>query len=62
MNPFDVASVRMTNQPTSSDGKTGLLYRNVGDCLKKTIIAEGPSALYKGAFAHYLRIGCLKLT
>jgi solute carrier family 25 protein 34/35 len=51
MNPFDVAMTRMYNQ---KDGKT---YKNVFDCLVKTIKIEGPAAFYKGYWAHYLRIG-----
>ncbi|KAI8915938.1 mitochondrial carrier domain-containing protein [Gorgonomyces haynaldii] len=57
MNPFDVASTRMYNQMTATDGKHGSLYKNGFDCLVKTVKAEGPSALYKGFTAHYLRIG-----
>ncbi|KAI8930109.1 mitochondrial carrier domain-containing protein [Entophlyctis helioformis] len=57
MNPFDVASTRMYNQHVSADGKTGSLYKNGLDCIVKTVRAEGPVALYKGFFAHYLRIG-----
>ncbi|KAG9063466.1 Mitochondrial oxaloacetate carrier protein [Linnemannia hyalina] len=50
MNPFDIISTRMFNQG-------GSLYKSPADCLVKTIKAEGPSALYKGFTAHYLRIG-----
>ncbi|OAJ37047.1 hypothetical protein BDEG_21119 [Batrachochytrium dendrobatidis JEL423] len=57
MNPFDVASTRMYNQHSTADGKTGSLYKSGFDCLVKTVRAEGVSALYKGFFAHYLRIG-----
>lgn len=57
MNPFDVVSTRMYNQPTASDGKVGQLYKNGLDCIVKTVRAEGFGALYKGFSAHYLRIG-----
>ena len=36
------------------DAKT---YKNVFDCLIKTVKIEGPAAIYKGYWAHYLRIG-----
>lgn len=57
MNPFDVASTRMYNQASASDLKSGALYKNGLDCLKKVVRTEGLSALYKGFVAHYLRIG-----
>ncbi|KAI9331616.1 mitochondrial carrier domain-containing protein [Obelidium mucronatum] len=56
MNPFDVVSTRMYNQHRGANGK-GALYNSAFDCIAKTIKAEGPSALYKGFSAHYLRIG-----
>ncbi|KAJ3345477.1 Mitochondrial oxaloacetate carrier protein, partial [Kappamyces sp. JEL0680] len=51
MNPFDVAMTRMYNQ------KDGKAYKNVFDCIAKTIRYEGPTALYKGYLAHFLRYG-----
>ncbi|KAI9337695.1 mitochondrial carrier domain-containing protein, partial [Zopfochytrium polystomum] len=57
MNPFDVASTRMYNQHVAADGKHGSLYKSGLDCIVKTVRAEGVGALYKGFFAHYLRIG-----
>ncbi|KAJ3120309.1 Mitochondrial oxaloacetate carrier protein [Physocladia obscura] len=56
MNPFDVLSTRMYNQNRTADGK-GALYNSVFDCMRKTLGTEGPGALFKGYFAHYLRIG-----
>ncbi|KAJ3347452.1 Mitochondrial oxaloacetate carrier protein [Entophlyctis luteolus] len=56
MNPFDVISTRMYNQHRGADGK-GTLYSSLFDCIAKTLRTEGPGALYKGFFAHYLRIG-----
>lgn len=35
----------------------GTLYRNAGECAAKTVAAEGPLALYKGASAHFMRAG-----
>jgi solute carrier family 25, member 34/35 len=51
MNPFDVAMTRMYNQKDAS------VYKNVVECLYKTVKIEGPAAIYKGYWAHYLRIG-----
>ncbi len=36
---------RVYNQPLDAQGR-GLLYRNVGDCARKLLAAEGPRALY----------------
>ena len=55
MNPFDVMSTRMYNQPVK-DGK-GLMYSNVLDCARKIMIQEGPLGFYKGVLPHYLRLG-----
>ena len=55
MNPFDVMSTRLYNQPVK-DGK-GLLYSNVFDCAKKIVTQEGPLGFYKGFLPHYLRLG-----
>ncbi|KAK9471315.1 mitochondrial carrier domain-containing protein [Dipodascopsis tothii] len=50
MNPWDVIMTRMYNQ-------RGNLYSGMGDCLVKTVRIEGVLALYKGFFAHLMRIG-----
>ncbi|KAK9458790.1 mitochondrial carrier domain-containing protein [Lipomyces oligophaga] len=50
MNPWDVIMTRMYNQ-------RGNLYNGLVDCLVKTVKIEGPMALYKGFFAHLMRIG-----
>ena len=55
MNPFDVMSTRMYNQPVK-DGK-GVMYSNVLDCAKKIMTSEGPLGFYKGFLPHYLRLG-----
>jgi solute carrier family 25, member 34/35 len=46
MNPFDVVSTRIYNQPIV-DGR-GTLYQGVRDCFRKTLRAEGVHGLYKG--------------
>uniref|UniRef100_UPI0035900E78 solute carrier family 25 member 35-like isoform X2 n=1 Tax=Myxine glutinosa TaxID=7769 RepID=UPI0035900E78 len=56
MTPFDVISTRLYNQPTTPDGK-GRLYSGVLDCLRRTVLSEGPLALYKGIGPAYLRMG-----
>jgi solute carrier family 25 protein 34/35 len=52
MNPFDVVSTRIYQ---SSGRQT--VYYGVLDCFKKTIRAEGWTALQKGWLALYLRLG-----
>jgi solute carrier family 25 protein 34/35 len=52
MNPFDVIATRIYQ---SSGRQT--VYYGVLDCFKKTIRAEGWTALQKGWLALYLRIG-----
>eukprot|EP00007_Cunea_sp_BSH-02190019_P000543 CAMPEP_0174239194 /NCGR_PEP_ID=MMETSP0417-20130205/13799_1 /TAXON_ID=242541 /ORGANISM="Mayorella sp, Strain BSH-02190019" /LENGTH=386 /DNA_ID=CAMNT_0015318109 /DNA_START=26 /DNA_END=1183 /DNA_ORIENTATION=- len=55
MNPFDVVSTRIYNQPIV-DGR-GTLYEGVADCFRKTVRTEGMRGLYKGVIAHWLRVG-----
>ncbi|KAL0095376.1 mitochondrial carrier domain-containing protein [Phycomyces blakesleeanus] len=57
MNPFDVISTRMYNQGVDPATGKGLLYKNPVDCLLKIVSTEGVGGLYKGFFAHFLRIG-----
>jgi len=52
MNPFDVVSTRIYQ---SSGRQT--VYYGVLDCFRKTIRAEGWTALQKGWLALYLRLG-----
>ena len=52
MNPFDVVSTRIYQ---SSGRHT--VYHGVLDCFRKTISAEGWTALQKGWLALYLRLG-----
>lgn len=55
MNPFDVVSTRLYNEQ-NTEGK-GSTYKGPFDCFFKTIKTEGVLGLYKGAIAHYLRVG-----
>lgn len=55
MNPFDVISTRLYNQPVH--GGKGTLYKGWMDCARKIAVAEGPGAFGKGFWAHWLRIG-----
>ncbi|KAI7872439.1 mitochondrial carrier domain-containing protein [Spinellus fusiger] len=57
MNPFDVVSTRIYNQGVDPATGRGLLYKNPVDCLVKVVTTEGVFGLYKGFFAHFLRIG-----
>ncbi|ORX53526.1 mitochondrial carrier [Hesseltinella vesiculosa] len=57
MNPFDVISTRMYNQGVDPVTGKGVLYSGTFDCLSKSVKAEGFRGLYKGFFAHFLRIG-----
>ncbi|KAI8343590.1 mitochondrial carrier domain-containing protein [Chlamydoabsidia padenii] len=57
MNPFDVLSTRLYNQGVDPVSGKGLLYKNLIDCFVKLIHTEGVQGLYKGFFAHFLRIG-----
>ena len=56
MTPFDVASIRMSNQPLDGDGN-GKVYRSIGDCFAKILRTEGPQGLYKGCVPSYVRLG-----
>eukprot|EP00743_Colponemidia_sp_Colp-15_P008754 GILK01009542.1.p1 GENE.GILK01009542.1~~GILK01009542.1.p1 ORF type:complete len:309 (-),score=35.72 GILK01009542.1:159-1085(-) len=59
MNPIDVVSTRLCNQPTSVDANGRVvpaLYKNSIDCFIKTVQTEGVASLYRGFIAHYLRV------
>eukprot|EP00735_Rhodelphis_limneticus_P014265 TRINITY_DN8269_c0_g1::TRINITY_DN8269_c0_g1_i1::g.10219::m.10219 TRINITY_DN8269_c0_g1::TRINITY_DN8269_c0_g1_i1::g.10219 ORF type:complete len:313 (+),score=64.21,sp/A3KPP4/S2535_DANRE/43.43/8e-81,Mito_carr/PF00153.22/9.9e-18,Mito_carr/PF00153.22/3.2e-18,Mito_carr/PF00153.22/1.7e-17 TRINITY_DN8269_c0_g1_i1:89-1027(+) len=56
MNPFDVVSTRMYNQPLGKDGKPSL-YRGLGHCFYKIASTEGFAGFYKGWWPHFLRLG-----
>ena len=55
MNPFDVVSTRLYNQPVKSG--VGVLYKGLVDCMMQTAKSEGLAGFYKGYWAHYLRLG-----
>ena len=55
MNPPDVISTRLYNQPVVNG--RGQLYNGWLDCARKTLAAEGVRGYYKGFLAHYLRVG-----
>ncbi len=54
--PFDVVSVRLSNQPLDERGR-GKVYRSYRDCVTKIVRSEGVSGLYKGAVPSYIRLG-----
>lgn len=56
MNPFDVISTRMYNQPVNAQGKNAV-YSNVFDAAIKITRKEGLQAFGKGFFPHWLRLG-----
>jgi solute carrier family 25 protein 34/35 len=56
VNPVDLVRTRMYNQPFGPRGE-GLWYRHGADAAFKVVSVEGPWALYKGAGAHYARLG-----
>lgn len=49
INPLEVVSTRLYNQK-------GEKYKGVTDCFVKTIASEGPTGLYKGFSAHFMRV------
>ena len=46
----------MMNQPVNPDG-SGAWYRSTFDCLRKTTLDEGITALWKGFWPNYARVG-----
>jgi len=52
INPLDVVSTRLYNQPGQ-----GRMYTGYWDCVGKILRKEGVAAFYKGLLAQYLRIG-----
>eukprot|EP00088_Acartia_fossae_P002960 TRINITY_DN11230_c0_g1_i1.p1 TRINITY_DN11230_c0_g1~~TRINITY_DN11230_c0_g1_i1.p1 ORF type:complete len:299 (-),score=15.17 TRINITY_DN11230_c0_g1_i1:124-1020(-) len=52
INPFDVLSTRLYNQPRDQRMYSGYL-----DCVRQILRTEGPLAFYKGLVAQYMRIG-----
>ena len=56
INPVDVVRTRLYSQPVDHSGK-GLLYDGAADAARKILTIEGAPAFYKGATAHFLRVG-----
>ena len=56
VNPVDVLRTRLYNQPFGTGG-VGLRYSGGIDAAAKLLRAEGPFAFYKGAGAHFARLG-----
>ncbi|OQS04620.1 solute carrier family 25 member 34 [Thraustotheca clavata] len=57
MNPFDVVSVRLYNQPLDPLTGKGLLYDGPIDCAQKTLAKEGIRGAFKGWTVQYVRLG-----
>lgn len=55
-NPADVIRTRLYNQPFDEAGR-GLFYKGTVDAFTQVVRLEGFAALYKGAVAHYARLG-----
>ena len=55
VNPVDVIRTRYYNQPY--DNGVGRLYKSGWDALAVILKNEGTGGLYKGVFAHWLRLG-----
>eukprot|EP00033_Pygsuia_biforma_P000444 GCRY01000528.1.p1 GENE.GCRY01000528.1~~GCRY01000528.1.p1 ORF type:complete len:296 (-),score=86.82 GCRY01000528.1:418-1305(-) len=53
--PLDLAKTRMQSQKALESGE--LLYKSLGDTLVKIARTEGPTALWKGYTAYFLRSG-----
>ena len=56
INPVDVLRTRLYSQPLDAAGK-GVLYDGALDAASKILRIEGAGAFYKGATAHFLRVG-----
>lgn len=54
--PFDVTSVRLSNQSVDHRGR-GKMYKSYSDCFVKVLKHEGIRGLYKGAIPAYVRKG-----
>ncbi|KHG27841.1 Mitochondrial uncoupling 4 [Gossypium arboreum] len=53
--PADVVKTRMMNQAASKEGN--VMYKSSYDCLVKTVKIEGLTALWKGFFTTWARLG-----
>ena len=54
--PFDVVKSRVMNQPVDARGR-GTLYTGMLDCFAKSVRSEGVTALWKGFWPNYARVG-----
>lgn len=57
MQPFDVVSTRLYNQPVDAITNKGLKYSGIFDCASKIFKTEGIGGYYKGWTASLLRLG-----
>eukprot|EP00730_Choanoeca_flexa_P015384 TRINITY_DN7053_c0_g1_i2.p1 TRINITY_DN7053_c0_g1~~TRINITY_DN7053_c0_g1_i2.p1 ORF type:complete len:255 (+),score=49.38 TRINITY_DN7053_c0_g1_i2:57-821(+) len=57
MNPFDVITTRLYNQPVDPVTKRGVYYSGFLDAFVKIARTEGVTGFYKGLSALYFRIG-----
>jgi solute carrier family 25 protein 34/35 len=57
MNPFDVVTTRMFNQPIDPQTGKGKLYRNMIHCFSSILKTEGFRGIFKGYTALYFRMG-----
>nr|CAH7725089.1 unnamed protein product [Callosobruchus chinensis] len=55
MQPFDLVSTRLYNQPVDKHGK-GVLYNGIVDCFIRIGRSEGITGFYKGVTANYMRL------
>lgn len=53
-NPFDVIKSRMQQMPVAADGTA--LYRSMGDCIVKSVRAEGLMVFYKGFTPAFVKL------
>eukprot|EP00980_Cylindrotheca_fusiformis_P013589 scaffold3481_cov115-Cylindrotheca_fusiformis.AAC.3 len=53
-NPFDVLKSRIQNSPIAADGTA--LYKNMADCLVKSVTADGVMVLYRGFTPAFVKL------
>ena len=56
-NPLDVIRTRVYNQPVDPVTGKGALYKGTLHAATRIVTTEGPAALYKGFWSHFLRVG-----
>ena len=57
MNPFDIVTTRLFNQPVHPNTGKGQLYSGIADCMLKIMRSEGFLGFYKGFTVSFLRLG-----